>query len=59
MWNVWGRRENLYRDFVRKPEGRKPLGGPRYRWNDNIKMILTEVKWEDVDWIYLAQDRDR
>ena len=44
---------------MRKPEGSKPLGGPRYRWNDNIKISLTEVKWEDVDWIYLAQDRDR
>jgi predicted small integral membrane protein len=42
-----------------KPEGRKPLGRPRCRRVDNIRMDLVEVGWRDVDWIGLAQDRDR
>jgi hypothetical protein len=41
------------------PEGRRPLGRPRRRWEDNIKMDLREVGWEGMDWINLAQDRDR
>jgi hypothetical protein len=41
-----------------KPEGNRPLGRPRRRWEDNIKMYLTEIGWEDVDCIHLAQDRD-
>jgi hypothetical protein len=48
-----------YRILVGKPEGRRPLGRPRHRWEDNIKMDLQEVGWEDVDWIDMAQDRDR
>jgi hypothetical protein len=44
---------------VGKPEGRRPLGRPRRRWEDNIKMDLLEVGWEGADWIDLAQDRDR
>jgi hypothetical protein len=44
---------------VGKPEGRRPLGRPRRRWLDNIKMDLVEVGWGDVDWIGLGQDRDR
>jgi hypothetical protein len=44
---------------VGKPEGRRPLGRPRPRWEDNIKMDLREVGWEGIDWIDLAQDRDR
>jgi hypothetical protein len=43
---------------VGKPEGRRPLGRPRRRWEDNIKMDIREVGWGDVDWIDLAQDRD-
>jgi hypothetical protein len=42
-----------------KPEGRRPLGRPRRRWEDNIKMDLREVGWGIIDWISLAQDRDR
>jgi hypothetical protein len=42
-----------------KPEGRRPLGKPRRRWLDNIRMDLVEVGWGDVDWIRLAQDRGR
>jgi hypothetical protein len=45
--------------FVGKPEGRRPLGTPRGRWVDNIRMDLVEVGCGDVDWIGLAQDRDR
>jgi hypothetical protein len=44
---------------VGKPEGRRPLGRPRRRWLDNIRTDLVEVRWGDVDWIGLAQDRDR
>jgi hypothetical protein len=40
-------------------EGRRPLGRPRCRWLDNIRMDLVEVGWGDADWIDLAQDRDR
>jgi len=42
-----------------KPEGKRPLGRPKYRWEDNIKMDLQEVGCGSVDWIELAQDRDR
>jgi hypothetical protein len=45
--------------LVGKPEGRQPLGRPRCRWVNNIRMDLVEVGWGDVDWIGLAQDRDR
>jgi hypothetical protein len=46
------------RILVGKPEGKRPLGRPRRRWVDNIKMDLTEIGWDGVDWIELAQDRD-
>jgi hypothetical protein len=42
---------NAYRLLVGKPEGRRPLGRPRHRWVDNIRMDLVEVGWGDVDWI--------
>jgi hypothetical protein len=45
--------------LVGKPEGKRPPGRPRRRWVDNIRMNLGEVRWGDVDWIYLAQDRNR
>jgi hypothetical protein len=48
-----------YRALVRKPEGRRPLGRPRRRWENNIKIDLREVGWEGIDWIDLAQDRNR
>jgi hypothetical protein len=44
---------------VGKPEGKRPLGRPRRRWVDNIKMDLREVGWDGRDWIDLAKDRDR
>jgi hypothetical protein len=42
-----------------KPEGKRPLGRPRRRWGDNIRMDLGEAGWSDVDWICLAQDRGK
>jgi hypothetical protein len=51
-------KRNSYRLLVGKPEGRMPLGRPRRRWLDNIRMDLVEVGWGDEDWIGLAQDRD-
>jgi hypothetical protein len=46
-------------DAGKKPEGRRPLGRPRRRWEDNIKMDLREVGWGGMDWISVAQYRDR
>jgi hypothetical protein len=57
MWHIWGR--GAYRALVRKPEGRRPLGRPRRRWEDNIKMDLREVGCGGADWVDLAQDRNR
>jgi hypothetical protein len=54
-----GEKSNAYRLLVGKPEGRRPLGRPRRRWVDNIKMNLLEIGWGGVDWIGLAQDRDK
>jgi hypothetical protein len=55
-----GEKRNTYRLLVGKSEGRRPLGRPRRRWLDNIRLdLLEEVGWGDVDWIGLAQDRDR
>jgi hypothetical protein len=54
-----GEKRNAYRILVGKPEGKRPLGRPRRTWADNIKMNLGEVGWDGVDWIDLAQDRDR
>jgi hypothetical protein len=52
-------RRGAYRALVGKPEGRRPFGRPRHRWEENIKMDLREVGWGGMDWIDLAQDRDR
>jgi hypothetical protein len=54
-----GEKRNAYRLLVGMPEERRPLGRPRPRWLDNIRMDLVEVGWGDVDWIGLAQDRGR
>jgi hypothetical protein len=50
MWHVWWRIE---------PEGKRPLGRPRHRWEDNIKMNLQEIERGRGDWMELAQDRDK
>jgi hypothetical protein len=53
-------KSNSYRLLlVGKPEGKRPLGRPRRRWVDNIRMDRGEVRWGDVDWIGLAKDRNR
>jgi hypothetical protein len=45
--------------LVGKPEGKRPLGRPRCRWDDKIRMDLREIMWIDVDWIHLIQERDQ
>ena len=54
-----GERRGVYRVLVGKPEGKRPLGRPKRRWEDNIKMDLQEVGRGGMDWIDLAQDMDR
>jgi hypothetical protein len=54
-----GEKRNAYRLLVGKPKGKRPLGRPKRRWVDNIRMDLGEVGWGDVDWICLAKDRNR
>ncbi|KAJ4431801.1 hypothetical protein ANN_20406 [Periplaneta americana] len=56
---LMGESRNAYRVLVGRPEGKRPLGRPRRRWEDNIKMDLREVGYDDRDWINLAQDRNR
>jgi hypothetical protein len=52
-----GEKRNEYRILVGNPEGKRPLGRPRRRWVDNIKMDLREIVWDGMDWTDLAQDR--
>jgi hypothetical protein len=52
-------KRNAYRTLVGKPEGRRPLGRPRRRWLDNIKMNLGEIGWDSVNWIDLAENSDQ
>jgi hypothetical protein len=52
-----GERRGVYRVLVRRPEGKRPLGRPRRRWEDNIKMDLREIGIDGAKWIRLAQDR--
>jgi hypothetical protein len=54
-----GEERGVYRVLVGKPEGKKPMGRPRHRWEDNIRMDLQDVRCGVMDWIGLAQDRDR
>jgi hypothetical protein len=53
-----GEGRNVYRVLVGEPEGKRPLGRPRRRWEDGIKMNLMEIVW-GVEWIHLVQDSDR
>jgi hypothetical protein len=57
--NKYGEGRGVYRVLVRKPEGKRPLGRPRSRWEDNIRIYLQEVGCGCKDWVGLAQDRDR
>jgi hypothetical protein len=59
MWRVWVRREGAYMVLVRKPKEKRPLGRPRRKWVDNIRMDFQEVGCGYMDWIGLANDRDR
>ena len=54
-----GEKRGAYKDLMGKPEGKRPLGRSRRRWENNSKMDLQEVGSRDMDWIELAQDRDR
>jgi hypothetical protein len=54
-----GEKRNAYRILFGKLERTRPLGRPRHRWVDNIKMDLREIVWDGADWIDLAQDRDQ
>jgi hypothetical protein len=54
-----GEERKVYKDLVGKPEGKRPLGRTRRRWEDGIRMYLGEIGLGDVDWIQLPQDRDR
>jgi hypothetical protein len=54
-----GEKRNAYRILVGKPEGKRPLGRPSRRRVNNIKMDLREIRWNGMDWIDLAQDRDQ
>jgi hypothetical protein len=58
-YSALGEMRNVYKILVRKLEGKRPLRRPRHRWEDNIRMDLMEIGWENVDWMHLAQDRDQ
>jgi hypothetical protein len=58
-WSAMGECRGVYRVLVGKPEGNRPLGRPWRRWEDNIKTETQDVGCGGVDWIDLAQDRDR
>jgi hypothetical protein len=55
----WGRMRNAFKIVVGKPERKRPLGRPKLRGEDNIRMVSREVEWEDVDWMHLAQGRNQ
>jgi hypothetical protein len=57
--STYGEERGAHSVLVEKPEEKRPLGRPRHRWEDNIKMGLQEVECGGMDWIDLAQDRDR
>jgi len=54
-----GEGRGAYRVLVGRPEGKRPLGRSRHRWEDNIRMDLREIGWEGVNWIHVVQDRDQ
>jgi hypothetical protein len=57
--STYEKKRNTYRILVGKPEGKRPIGRRRRRWEDNNKIDLREIGWAGIDWIDLAQDRDQ
>jgi hypothetical protein len=57
--SAYGERRGIYRVLMEKPEGKKPYGRPRHRWEGNNKMDIQEMGFGGMEWIELAQDRDR
>jgi hypothetical protein len=57
MWHAWGEGRGVYRVLIGKPEVKRPLGRPRRRWKENIKMDLREIRIDGANWIRLAEDR--
>jgi hypothetical protein len=55
----YGPKRNAYRVLVGKPEGKRALGRPRRRWVENTEMDLREIGWDGMDWIDVAQDKDK
>jgi hypothetical protein len=56
---LMGKIINAYKILIGKPDGKRPFRRLRFRWKDNIKMDLKEIRFGGVDWIHLAQDRDQ
>jgi hypothetical protein len=56
---LMGEERNVYKVLMGKPEGKRPHGRPRHRWEDGIRMDLKKIGWGSVEWIQLAQDMDR
>jgi hypothetical protein len=59
MWGVWGETRGAYRILVVKSEGKRQLGRPRHRREDDIEFDLQEMGWGSMDWVDLAQDKER
>jgi hypothetical protein len=58
-YSTHGEKRNAYRILVGRPEGKTPLGRPRHRREDNIKIDLREIGWGGMEWVHLAQDSDQ
>jgi hypothetical protein len=59
MCQAWETRKKVYKDLVGKPQGKRPLGRSRRRWEDGIRVEVTEIGWEDVKCVQLVQDMDQ
>jgi len=58
-FSTHGKGEKYVRNLFETSEGKRPLGRPRRRWEGNVRMDLTEIRWEAVDWVHLAEGRDQ